>query len=147
MQLILPSEQSGRVILLPSNTELDAATSKKTFLQSADAQASSLFVSNPPYESYRLAQTYSCKGHSFLVVVFFRNDLLTGLQLSIVASSDPTSWENWSEEHERRKNEQQVEMLVQVYGRHPAMFDWGSITSSYDSRSGESAMTVQFHRH
>lgn len=143
--LLMPTALLGRVLLLPSKTELGASTTEIGFLASPDGSGSSRWISNPPHRSYLLSEDYSFESHRFRVGAWFSSSSLVAVHLSMV-SGRPTNatWEQWDVSFEQAMNQKQVDLLRSLYGSHPVKCSWGTITSTYDPRGGDTSIWIRF---
>jgi hypothetical protein len=58
---------------------------------------------------------------------------------------DPIDWSGWTEEREReRQRFHDAWLAAQPPGRHWLPASWGTVTSSYDGRDGDSSVTVEY---
>ena len=141
----MPTPSKGRVLLLPSQFELSSSTTEQTFRSSADGSTSTVWLSNPPHVSYRLAEAYAFDGHAFSVVVWFSESTLVAVELSL-ASDTPhdADWGQWDAAREQTVNQLQTDLLIRRYGSHPVSYDWGTIRSDHDPRGGGTSITIRF---
>ena len=143
--LLMPTAHLGRVVLLPSKTELSASTSEAGFVASPDGSSSTRWISNPPHTSYLLSTEYSFESHRFRVTVWFSSSMLVAVDLSMVSGlATDANWQQWDVSSEEATNQKQIDLLHRLYGSHPVTCSWGTITSAYDPRGGGTSMTIRF---
>ena len=97
------------------------------------------------YVWYRVPET-EIFGKTLVLSLCFHNGLLESLSLSLV---DPglygASWDEWSEERQKRCAEDTGEWL-EANGYELGRYSWGEIWAAYDPRSGSGGGGVRYDR-
>lgn len=114
-----------------------------------DFLSSNLFSEVLNHQEYGFT-TYSLKpqlieNEKFIMVLYFnKNDIIDLVNLSLSNSENIPSWDNWSESEEQRKKEEHDKWLLNNIGIPPYNYDWGTVSSNYDPRSGSSMITIRY---
>jgi hypothetical protein len=114
-----------------------------------DFLSSNLFGEVLKHQEYEFT-TYSLKPQliekeKFIMVIYFnKNDIIDLVNLSLSNSENLPSWDNWSESEEQRKKEEHDKWLLNKIGIPPYNYDWGTVSSNYDPRSGSSMITIRY---
>jgi len=112
----------------------------KDFLNSSWADDCKTGVKNAGFESYHL-RTIDEGQEIALTLTFFQGILS---QLSFACIEGSTSWADWSVQNALKLKEKHDQILLRCLGAPPYKFPWGEIWSSYDPRSGSSAVGVRY---
>lgn len=130
---------------------LEATTSEAALLSAMVENARPL-VHNGPYRSYLLPQT-TLQGRTFNPSAYFNDGRLESVYLTW---ADPnikggSPWEDFSFERERSIADADAAWLTNALGQAGAgrktyQFDWGSIWSGFDERSGFSSVILRYNR-
>jgi hypothetical protein len=99
-------------------------------------------VINIPYRSYIITDPISFLGIKFSLTIYFKNNLLERLHLYLFDPDETPSWEQWSEESEIKKLVIQNNLLNKNFGSPPYCYEWGSIESIFDKRSGDTGLII-----
>lgn len=101
-------------------------------------------IINYPYRSYDINSPVLFLGELFSVRLFFNNEKLERLHICLYETDNASSWENWSEEAEMTKLTVQDDLLTKNIGSPPYIFEWGSIESLFDKRSGDTGIVITY---
>ncbi|MDP1738834.1 MAG: hypothetical protein Q8L23_15515 [Caulobacter sp.] len=136
---------SDEVVATPSLTE--------AALLDAMGDRAKPSVANRPHRSYVLP-SLTLMGRPYTPSVYFTGGLITLIDLTWadparVLGSDP--WANWSAERERviaRDDAQWLSMALDGAGSttQTYSFDWGTVWSGFDERSGYSSVGIRYNR-
>lgn len=128
--------------------EINPKTSKDLFLSSIlkDKVIEKRDVSKGDgvYSRYELGRQ-KIDNDIFYVSLFFDNEKIEILSISLVIDDDTPSWSTWSEEREILRKELNNKWLYKYLGYPPYKYDWGEISSYYDSKGGFSYITIKYH--
>ncbi|KAF6563686.1 hypothetical protein G9G63_13220 [Paenibacillus sp. EKM202P] len=92
----------------------------------------------------------------FFVSVCFKDTTLIVVEISLQGNEFPTSWDNWSEEGERKRQREHDHLLEQHLSMKPSYrqtkpypymeyeLNWGKISSYFDPRSGNTAIAFKY---
>jgi len=118
------------------------ALTKNEFISSRIGSNSRLILSNSEYSSFSvsLSDTAGDLG------VSLRFDGQQIDSLGIEKMDATKNWNNWSEMAEQDKKSEYDQLLVNILGSPPYVFEWGEITSSFDPRSGSSSICIRYNR-
>ena len=85
-------------------------------------------------------------GEKFMLAVCYRPDQKLGrIQLSIITSKHANSWEEWDEQKEREIKVLQDKWLLENFNIvEGKTFNWGTIKSLYDDKSGSSYISIKY---
>jgi len=140
--LTFPDPTSGSLSLRPSGFVLHPNLSRSAFLASQEGQSASINVANGPYVSYALADRYIHGEDTWILQIFFRDEDLLSVELTLDSPPDAHGWRERSEE--LQKKDLQDHLLQSIYGRAEPTFSWGRIVSFYDPRAGFSSIAVVY---
>jgi hypothetical protein len=128
---------------------LEASTSEAALLSAMAGEARSL-VNNGAHRSYLLPKT-TLNGRTFTPSAYFTDGRLDSVHLTW---ADPnikggSPWEDFSFERERSIANADAAWLTSSMGEPNAaratyLFDWGSIWSGFDERSGFSSVVIRY---
>ncbi len=93
--------------------------------------------------TYRLKNILLEKA-SFALLFIFRSERLASVQLSMHIINSKRSWETWSKDSEEERKLIHDEFLIHNIGLTSGTFFWGNIDSDYDTRSGSSAISLNY---
>jgi hypothetical protein len=119
---------------------------RSEFEDAAWAQGAAGMVFNGPWASWKLKGQYWSLELPFTVIVYFEGERLAMLDFCNADPQFGTSWEDYSEEKERRRKQSHDGWLNKSLGRHRS-FPWGEVTSG-DGRDphggGASSIVVRY---
>lgn len=75
-------------------------------------------------------------------LIFNPNGKILNVFLGIYETDNP--WENWSGSHELKRKELHDKWLEENLGNPPYDYSWGTVSSTYDPRSGSSTITFTY---
>lgn len=78
-----------------------------------------------------------------VTLIFDQSDKLFMVRISL-STGVAKSWENWSEDSEKKLKVTHDNFLEQHLGSPPYDYSWGVIGSNYDPRSGSSMITIRY---
>lgn len=78
-----------------------------------------------------------------VTLIFDQSDKLFMVRMSL-STGVAKSWENWSEDSEKKLKVAHDNFLEQHLGLPPYDYSWGVIGSNYDPRSGSSMITIRY---
>jgi hypothetical protein len=79
-----------------------------------------------------------------LILYFDQSDKLDMVNIYLNDSNSEISWKNWSKEKEMKHKLAHDKWLKSELGEPPYCFNWGNVTSSFNSRSGSSSITINY---
>ena len=123
---------------LDDNSVIGPALTRSKFLSSAAGKNSEVFVSNPPWCSFRLGDV-----GDFAFVTFFNGEKLESIQLSAILPGGSTSWDQWSQEEENARKLANEKWLASA-GLTSEKYPWGTVRSVYDSISCNSHIIIHY---
>ncbi len=68
------------------------------------------------------------------------------LYVSARIPGDELGWDGWSEDHERARQAANDAATMAAFGSLHADFDWGSVGSWFDARTGGASIGIKFSR-
>jgi|GEM_PF-3807756 len=101
-----------------------------------------VLIDNATWISYTLPQQ-SLANTQFAVVLCFTNDRVESIELSHVFPNRDESWSNWSKEAELERKAIHDKWLV-GRGLTQDTYDWGSVYSEFDAKSGASVIIFRY---
>lgn len=139
--IILKNLQNGYVDITNKNFVIKRNLKEEEFIKS------SLFEDVLNTEKYGYTRYYIkpqvIYNEKFVVVLIFKPDgVLDTISLGLQMNDRLPSWETWSENDEMQKKELSDKWLEKNVGKPPYTYPWGSISLSYDPRSGSSSITI-----
>lgn len=98
-----------------------------------------------PYASFT-SGTLEIIGQPFNLTLDFHGSDLTSVNLFAIDERFGTSWADWSKEKELQRKRFHESWLNKVLGndRYPYEYDWGSVESIYDGKSGFSYISIKY---
>jgi hypothetical protein len=127
-------------LILSSGIILSSRLTRSTFLSSAVGARANVEVKNEPWCSFRFEESED----SWIVVVYFKEEQLEAVNLSINDPEYGTGWEDWSEERELDRK-QAHDRWLRSNGFVPRnKYSWGSVWSDYDPKSGASMIVIRY---
>ena len=136
--------KNGKLYLEKFKINIDQNLTHKEFCSSELYKKATPFIINPPYNSYKVEEYIEILGGKFIMVLFFQNEKLNRLNLSLYNPNAFDSWDNWSEEKELGIKKRQDILLKQNLGDPPYEYYWGSLESIYDKRSGSAYLLTSY---
>lgn len=134
--------KNGAIYFEKYKISVDLGFTHERFCSSELFKKATPFVKNPPYNSYRIEDYIELLGEKFIMVLFFQNEKLNRMNLSIYNPNSSGSWDDWSEEKELETKKRQDNLLKQNFGEPPYEYQWGSLESVYDKRSGSAHLII-----
>jgi hypothetical protein len=134
--------KNGTIYLEKYKINIDPSFTHEKFCSSELFKKATPFVKNPPYNSYRLEEDVDFLGEKFTMVLFYQNEKLNRINLSFYVLNNSLSWGDWSEEKELETKKRQDNLLKQIFGEPPYEYQWGSLESVYDKRSGSAHFII-----
>ncbi len=135
---------SGSLDVGSENPKISPFLHKDQFLSSKLGANSDCVVSNEPWNTYEI-QDVTIDGHSFVITLVFKNEMLVCVNLYQILDPKSTSWAAHSEEVELARKSEHDKLLKSFLGDPPYSFKWGQIESLHDSRQGASEIIVRYH--
>ncbi len=124
-------------------TRVSPALTRAAFLDSPLGAQARVWVRNEPHCSYRVEVQLGAE--PFVVVLQFLGQALRSVSLAMLRGRwGSTSWDDWSEAVERERQDAHDAWLREQLGSPPYTYAWGEIESSYDPRSGASAIVIRY---
>jgi hypothetical protein len=123
--------------------EVGPGLTRSQFLESALAQDARVAVQNEPWCSWDLAERPD-GAPQLCIRLSFHSDTLESIALSDTSIKERT-WEDWSREEERRREERHAQWLRDVLGRRTT-FAWGTVWSGYDEKGGFASIVIRYAR-
>jgi hypothetical protein len=136
--------KNGTIYLEKYKINIEPSFTHEKFCSSELFKKATPFVKNPPYNSYRLEEGINFLGEKFTIVLFYHNDRLSRMNLSFYVPNKSVSWDDWCEEKELETKNRQDNLLKQNFGDPPYEYQWGSLESVYDKRSGSSHLIISY---
>jgi hypothetical protein len=136
--------KNGTIFLEKLETKIDSCFTHDKFCSSELFKKATPLVKNPPYNSYRIEDNIDFLGEKFNMVLFYQNEKLNRINLSFYNPNSSGSWNNWSEEKELETKKRQDNLLKQNFGAPPYEYQWGSLESVYDKRSGSAHLIIVY---
>lgn len=134
-----PNPKTGELVL-SSGAILSSRLTRSAFLSSEEGARANVVVKNEPWCSFSFEE----REDSWIVVVYFKDEHMESVHLSINDSKYGTGWENWSEEKELERKKAHDRWL-RSNGLVPGMqYSWGSVWSDYDPKSGSSMIVIRY---
>ncbi len=132
-------------IIFANNAKLLPHMERANFIEVFQKQISRIDENSNGYSNYWL-KPMGLLGEIFDVgLIFDQSDKLHIITMSFHASVE-WSWNNWSEGAEIKLKIDHDYFLEQHLGKPPYEYDWGVISSSYDSRSASSGITIRYYK-
>jgi len=110
---------------------------RSQFLSSSFGVASDVLVKNEPHITYRFRPE-----NGIVATVSFVGDRL--LDVAWILELPPDKEREWSVDLEQDRKKLHDEWLERLLGRPPYEYDWGTITSSYDSKGCHSDIILRY---
>lgn len=127
-------------LTLQSGLVLSSRLGRTQFLASREGTASTVFVRNEPWCSFRLGES---EGNA-AVAVFFKAEVFESVQFSVVDPKFGTGWDDWSQEKEMQRKVANDEWRI-TRGLTPGKkYTWGSVWSGFDPKGGFSSAVVRY---
>jgi hypothetical protein len=124
-------------------TRIAPALTRAAFLDSPLGVQARVWVRNESHCSYRVEVQLGPE--PFVVVLQFLGQTLQCVSLAMLRGRwGSSSWDDWSEEAERERQDAHDAWLREQFGPPPYTYPWGAIESTYDPRSGSSAIAIQY---
>jgi len=101
-----------------------------------------LILSNSEYASFSISLTDAASDLG--VSLRIHGQQIDSLGIEIIDANK--TWSNWSEKTELDKKSEYDQLLVNILGCPPYIFQWGEVTSSFDPRSGSSNICIRYNR-
>lgn len=117
--------------------------SKSSFLESKVAE----YIENEEihvYSNYYMMPQDYMEMSVRLILYFDQNDRLDMVNIYLNDPNSEVSWKTWSKEKEMKHKIIHDEWLKSELGEPPYCFKWGNVSSSYNSRSGSSSITIKY---
>ena len=125
---------------LDSGLTLSAALKRSQFLASAEGAASTVFVKNEPWCSFRLEVT----AENVALALFFKAEVLESVQIALTDPKFGTSWADWSQYTEMERKAA-TDQWLSAHGFSPGKkYGWGSVWSGFDSKGGCSSSIIRY---
>lgn len=84
-------------------------------------------------------------GDPFIIVVYFNpNQTINFIGMHYCENGKKPDWKDWSEENELLKKQIHDKLLIKYLGAPPYNYEWGTVSSSYDSKSGSSGIYIRY---
>ena len=139
--------QTGKLSFDDPAITISPGFTKAEFLSSSLAANARPGNQNHPWVRFAF-QPIQARGETWAGDVCFQNDRLYSVSLSIVRKEFGSSWEDWSEEKELARKALHDHVLFELLGRtaEEYRFAWGTVSSTYDQKGGESSIHLQYAR-
>ena len=124
-------------------TVIAPSLTRDQFLAGSLANGATTHVENEPYHSWKLGGTFRSAGVELLVVLFFRGQQLTMMELM---DPDPRFGSIWAEvtlDKEMARKACHDAWLSRTLPRHRDS-SWGSVWSGYDAKGGFALIRVRY---
>lgn len=116
------------------------------FLESSLGRNAERGIFNAGYHTYHTLGVLENKLECSLSVIFYQGTLDMVVMAPRWPGLTSLGWSNWSFENEleiKRKNDV---LLEQSLGTPPYHYEWGSVSSEYDAKTGDSSITISYGR-
>jgi hypothetical protein len=127
-------------LTLASGSILSSRLSRSGFLASPEGRGAKLVVRNDPWCSFRFDEIEE----SMAIVVYFNQEELESVELSISDPKFGNAWNDWSEAKELQRNKANADWLDGKGLVPGTAYSWGTIWSDYDPKSGSSAISIRY---
>ncbi|WP_157772443.1 hypothetical protein [Lacunisphaera limnophila] len=136
---------NGR-IAVSGDCIVSGSLKKSVFMSSSLFHCTKPLTINPPFASYVLPEQ-SIDGRAYSVSLWFREESLSHVQLCDTGDEFGSSWEDWSEEKEKKRKQHHDRLLVSLLGRSREYgFGWGRIESLFDLKAASSYIVISYNQ-
>lgn len=133
------SSKTGQ-LQLDSGLILSPALSRSQFLASSDGTASTVFVKNEPWCSFRV----EVPAEQVALALFFKAEVLESVRIVLTDQKFGTSWADWSE-HKEMGRKAATDQWLLAHGLTPGKkYGWGSVWCGFDSKGGFSSAVIRY---
>jgi len=130
-------------IVMISGEHINPGLSEQDFLRSFHNADPHFEGKNDGYTRYRCGGMLE-DGLNCAFMLIFYNGILEWMICKPVWLAAPTTWHDWSETEERKIKALNDDLLKKYLGPPPYVYDWGTIESDYDARSGSSSIVIHY---
>jgi hypothetical protein len=130
-------------IELQSGERIGPSLTESQFLSSPLSKGARALATDVEQGSYRTARQL-ISGHTFRLIVRFRNARLVAVEMVHVDRHSKVSWDEASEQEEQARKATHDAWLERRLGRPPYSYPWGEITSVSDPQGGYSHIVVRY---
>jgi hypothetical protein len=131
-------------IALDGGASIGPGLTLKAFLASPLVGGAPLPAPGASWSNFGLCHP-EMEGQKFGVGLGFEGEALRTVDLSMVRSTEPLSWDDWSQERERARKARHDTWLAEQLGHLPWSFSWGEVSSDYDPRGGSSGIRIAYY--
>ncbi len=117
-------------------------TTREGFEASAVGRSSEVSVRNEPWCSYALPLLHM-EGRTFGATIYFYGEEAESISLTIADPAFGSSWEDWSDENERRRHIAHEEWLAETIGAERD-FSWGIVWAGRDAKTTDAHMIIRY---
>lgn len=135
--------KDGSITITAPRATLRAAMTRAEFLSGPLAAIAKPLNQNAPWSRYS-CQPVVIGGEKVAANICFKDDRLHSVGLAVIRPEFGLSWDDWSEEREQARREFHDGWLKTMLGAAPYSFAWGTVLSSFDSRSGGSDIHIAY---
>jgi len=107
------------------------------------ANSSSVLIRNESFCSFSIG-LYEITGLHFIISLWFYDEKLDCIDLVHSDKKFGSSWADWSESRELDRKHVHDEWLISLLGSPPYTYDWGTISSDFDKKSGGSSIVIRY---
>jgi len=132
---------NGGISIGEVNFVINCRLTKDDFINSALFNYATLQELNS-YTHCCLKPQYIGKIKFQVNLIFDPNGKILNVFLGVYEADN--HWENWSEDNELKRKELHDKWLEENLGIPPYAYDWGTVSSTYDSRAGSSSITFTY---
>ena len=141
--IILINIQNGFIEIANKNFAIKKNLTEEEFIKSS-LFSDVLNKDDYGYKRYFIKPQIICNAKFVISLIFNTDGVLYMTNLGLQMNDSLPSWETWSENDEIQKKELNDKWLEKNVGKPPYTYPWGSISSSYDPRSGSSSITIVY---
>jgi hypothetical protein len=87
-----------------------------------------------------------CREGTWSAWVWCRDGVPDAISISVSQPGDEHGWDGWSLEREHARKRANDEATIAAFGAVEKTFEWGTVQSRYDARTGGASITVAFRR-
>jgi hypothetical protein len=135
---------NGDIYINNGNFVIKKGLSKNNFINS-NLFNEVLHQDDDIYTRYFIKPQLIGNDYFFINLYFDSKNILQLVDISMLDDDGSWPiWENWSEEKELSRRERHNKWLEDNIGKNQYKYSWGSISSTYDPRSGASSITINY---
>ena len=135
---------NGTIYFRKYGVSFDPSLTHEMFSRTELYKDATPYIMNPPFRSYKIKEPIDILDKRFMLVLFFNKERLNIIQLSFCDRYKPSGWDDWYEEKEIEIKKQQDVLLKDNLGNPPYEYQWGSLESVFDQRSGSSHIILTY---